>query len=263
MGILNVTPDSFSDGDQLFSQNRLNHSKLLSRINTLSSEGVDIIDVGGESTRPGAMLISTQEELERVIPAVEFIQKTSDILISVDTSNADVMKAAIAAGAHVINDVRAFSQPNALDVVATSDVGICIMHMQGTPQTMQNKPAYENVTKNVFNFLTERVNTCLAAGITADRLMIDPGFGFGKTLEHNLQLMRELESFKTLQLPILIGVSRKRMIGDVLNKPVGQRLYGGLGLAAMAIINGANIIRTHDVGPTVDVIKMMQAVIKH
>lgn len=261
MGVINITPDSFSDGGRFFSQGKMNLDAILFAVDSMLKQGADIIDIGGESTRPGAEPVDANLQVDRILPAIQSIRNLFNTIISVDTSDASVMREAINAGAHLINDVRALNQHNALEIIAKSDVAVCLMHMRGTPETMQNYPRYDNTTEEVIAFLKNRVDDCLAAGINKDRLLIDPGFGFGKTLEHNLTLLRELENLNTLDVPILVGVSRKRMIGDILGKPVNERLYGGLALAALTISKGAKIIRTHDVKPTVDVLKVIGAVI--
>jgi len=257
MGILNVTPDSFSDGGHFFSR-----AAALTHARQLVAEGADLIDIGGESTRPGALPVSIQEELDRVIPLVEQLHAELPILISVDTHKPQVMQAAIAAGAQMINDVTALRSPNSLAIVAAAtEVYICLMHMQNEPRTMQEHPTYDDVVCEISDFLRARIQACLAAGIASSRIIIDPGFGFGKTLLHNLQLMNQLQELTTLGYPVLVGVSRKSMLGKILNKPPLERLSGGLALAALALNKGAKIIRTHDVAPTVEVLKVVQAVL--
>ncbi len=253
MGILNVTPDSFSDGGQ-FQQRNL----ALRHAIKMYHQGADIIDVGGESTRPDAQVVSIQQELDRVIPIIEAIKAELPVDISIDTSKAKVMQAAINAGATIINDVTALRCESSLQVAARANATVCLMHMQGEPRIMQINPQYVDVVTEVKQFLLQRVEVCIAHGIK--KIWLDVGFGFGKTLEHNLQLMKCLETFTALDYPILVGVSRKSMIGNILNKPVEQRLYGGLGLTALAIAKGAKIIRTHDVAATRDVVTMVQAV---
>lgn len=255
MGILNVTPDSFSDGG------RFNAPDLaLAHVEQMINDGADIIDIGGESTRPGAAAVSEQDELARVVPLVEAIRSRFDVPISVDTSKPGVMRAAVAAGADMLNDVRALQEEGALSAAAELDVPVCLMHMQGEPRSMQHNPQYDDVTADVMQFLTERVSACQAAGICKDKLLLDPGFGFGKSLTHNLTLLRELDRFKSLGLPILVGISRKSMIGAVLDKPVEQRLFGSLAAASLALWQGASIIRVHDVAATKDVLRFCQAV---
>jgi dihydropteroate synthase len=257
MGILNVTPDSFSDGGRFVAKNAA-----LTHIQQMIEAGADIIDIGGESTRPGAQSVPLQQELDRVIPILEMIRQRWAITISVDTRKAEVMHEAINMGADMINDIMALREEGSLATVATAKpVKVCLMHIQGEPRTMQNQPHYDDVVHEVKNFLIERIQACLAAGIAANRLIIDPGFGFGKTLEHNLQLFKHLEQFISLGYPVLIGVSRKSMIGQCLNKPPNERLYGGLALAVLAANQGVQIIRTHDVAATVDALKMAMAVL--
>ncbi len=257
MGILNVTPDSFSDGGQFMTLDNA-----MQQARYIASEGADIIDIGGESTRPQAKSISVQEELDRVMPIIEKIRAELPIKISVDTSKAIVMQEAIAMKVDMVNDVNALKNEGCVETIAASNtVQVCLMHMQGTPQTMQQTPYYENVVAEVTAFLQQRIAVCLQANIGTSRIMIDPGFGFGKDLNHNLQLMKQLDVFSQLNYPMLIGVSRKSMIGELLNKPINKRLYGGLSLAVLAVIKGAKMIRTHDVGPTVDAIKVANAVI--
>jgi len=255
MGILNVTPDSFSDGG-LFSSRDM----ALAQARRLVEEGAAIIDVGGESTRPGARPVDEQQELDRVIPVIEGIARELDVVISVDSSKPGVMRAAINAGAHMVNDVLALREPAAPATVAELGVPVCLMHMQGEPRTMQASPEYGDVAAEIRAFLQGRVQACLDAGIGAQHIILDPGFGFGKTLQHNLTLFQELPQFVALGFPVLVGVSRKSMLGSILNKPVEQRLHGSLGLAALAVWLGASIIRAHDVGPTVDAIRAVRAV---
>lgn len=258
MGILNITPDSFSDGGSF-----LGPEPALDRARRMYAEGAVIIDVGGESTRPGAACVSLTEELDRVLPVIEAIRVELPILISIDTSKPAVMRAAVSAGANMINDVRALHAPGAMGVARDLEVPVCLMHMQGEPKTMQLAPAYQNVVREVREFLAQRVSACEAYGIARDRLIIDPGFGFGKSLGHNLCLLAELDTLVALGLPVLVGLSRKSMIGTLLNKPVGERLYGSLALAVLAALNGAAIVRVHDVGPTVEALKVLAAVKRH
>jgi dihydropteroate synthase len=255
MGILNVTPDSFADGGLYVSVDAA-----LERARQMVEEGAAIVDVGGESTRPGATLVPVEQELARVVPIVEALHDQVSVPISVDTSKPEVMKAAVAAGAGMINDVTALRAPGALPAARDLGVPVCLMHMQGEPRTMQDSPAYGDVVAEVKTFLAERVAACVRVGIARTSLLIDPGFGFGKTLRHNLQLLKHLAEFRELGLPVLVGVSRKSMIGAVLGVPVEERLAGSLTLAALALGQGASLIRTHDVGPTVRVIKLCQAV---
>lgn len=256
MGVLNVTPDSFSDGGRF-----VGLDLALAHVEQMLKDGVDIIDVGGESTRPGAAAVSGQDEIERVVPLVEAVRHRFDVPISVDTSKPNVMRAAVAAGANMLNDVLALQEEGALLAAVELAVPVCLMHMQGEPRSMQEDPRYDDVTVEVLQFLRERIDVCQEAGIARNKLLVDPGFGFGKRLSHNLTLLRELGRFKSLELPILIGVSRKSMIGTILNRPVDQRLYGSLAAASLALWQGASIIRTHDVAATKDVVKLCQAVL--
>lgn len=254
MGILNMTPDSFSDGN-LYNQ----VEKGLAHVATMIAEGADIIDIGGESTRPGAAIISTDEELSRVIPMIEAIKARFDIFVSIDTSKATVMQQAVASGADMINDVKALSAQDALETAAKLSVPICLMHMQGTPQSMQDKPNYANIIDEVLDFFRLRLKVCYDKGIDKKRLIIDPGFGFGKTVSHNLQLLANLDKFKQFDLPILVGLSRKSLLQEISGKKVSQRLSGSLALALIAMQNGANIIRVHDVDETQDILKVYSA----
>lgn len=254
MGIVNVTPDSFSDGGQWFDPKRA-----LDRALQLVDEGAGIIDVGGESTRPGAAAVPLQEELRRVVPVVAALAALVTVPISVDTSRSEVIKAVLGVGASMINDVRALREPHALAAAAASSAGICVMHMQGEPHSMQAAPDYRSVFDAVSQFLAERSATCEAAGISRDRLVVDPGVGFGKRLEHNLELLARLGELTALGLPILVGVSRKSMIGAITGRPVEQRLAGGLAFTTAAVLAGASIIRAHDVPATVDAVKVAMA----
>jgi dihydropteroate synthase len=254
MGILNVTPDSFSDGGRFQGL-----EFAVSRAEEMLAEGVDMIDVGGESTRPGSPAVPVQEELRRVMPALYALQGLGKAL-SVDTCKPEVMREAIIAGADMINDINGFRAPGALEAVANSDCGLCVMHMQGNPQDMQQAPGYADVVGEVIAFLRERVDTMVAAGIARDRICVDPGFGFGKTVEHNYALLRQLGRLQQeLGLPVLAGLSRKSMIGAVTGKPVDQRLAGSLAGALAAVAHGARIVRVHDVAETVDAIKVWRA----
>jgi dihydropteroate synthase len=255
MGILNVTPDSFSDGGQF---NQLD--KALQHVRQMIAEGVDIIDIGGESTRPGASAVSVDEELQRVIPVIQAIRAESDLPVSIDTSKPTVMHEAIGAGANMINDVRALQEAGALEAATKLNVPVCLMHMQGQPRSMQNQPHYTNVVEEVLQYLLERVASCEAAGISRDRLVIDPGFGFGKTLQHNLELFHGLSRFVATGLPVLVGVSRKSMIGQVLDIPVEARMPASVALAGLASWLGVAIIRAHDVQATVHAVRMCQAI---
>jgi len=255
MGILNVTPDSFSDGGHFFSVDAA-----LQRALTMVEEGAAIIDVGGESTRPGAVTIGAQEEIDRVVPVIEALRSKIPVPISIDTRKPEVMRAALAAGAGFINDVTALRTPDALHVAAQAGVPVCLMHMLGEPHSMQGNPIYQDVVGEVKAFLTERIAACVAAGIARDRVIIDPGFGFGKTLQHNLALLRRLDEFSALGVPLLIGVSRKSMIGALLNNAAPpQRVFAGAALAMYALSKGATLIRTHDVRATSDVLKIHAA----
>jgi dihydropteroate synthase len=257
MGILNVTPDSFSDGGSYVAP-----EIAVERALAMVEEGACIIDIGGESTRPGAQSVTVVDEIARVVPVIKAIRQHSNVPISIDTSKPVVMRAAVAAGASMINDVRALQEEGALAAAAELNVPVCLMHMQGEPRTMQANPHYDDVVSDVYHFLEERINAALAAGIARHHLLIDPGFGFGKTLAHNLLLLKELGRFKALGVPLLVGISRKSMIGQVLDKPVEQRLYGSLAAAVLALSQGADILRVHDVAATVDVLKVWQAVSK-
>lgn len=256
MGILNVTPDSFSDGgDFINNKNALTHAK------QMISDGAAIIDIGGESTRPGAKEVSIDEECQRVIPIIESIRDFSDISISIDTSKPEVMQQAVAAGASMINDVNALQTEGALELVAKLNIPVCIMHMQGLPRTMQEVPFYNNVVEDVIAFLKQRIEACLAAGVRRENIIIDPGFGFGKTLEHNLLLFKNLKEFEKLECPLLVGVSRKSMISQVLNNtPVKERLSGSIALATLAAWMDTQILRVHDVKETADALQLCMAV---
>ncbi|PCI42250.1 MAG: dihydropteroate synthase [Moraxellaceae bacterium] len=255
MGILNVTPDSFSDGG-LF----LSAESALRAADKMVFEGAALVDIGGESTRPGAKPVSPQQELDRVLPVVERIRDNLDVIISVDTSSPLLMRESSKLGAGFINDVRALAVDDALSAACFSGLPVGLMHMQGSPTTMQGKPQYDDVIEEVYAFLAERVANCLAAGISANQIVVDPGFGFGKSLDHNLKLLQGLSRFKQLNCPILIGLSRKSMVGELLGKPVDERLFGSVAAALIAVERGADIVRVHDVGPTVDALKVCQAV---
>lgn len=263
MGVLNVTPDSFSDGGRFVESGagNVNLDRVLQTVESMISDGATVIDVGGESTRPGAEIVGPQQEMDRVLPVVEAIRKRFDVVVSVDTSTPNLMAAAATAGASMINDVRALQREGALVAARDSGLPICLMHMQGEPQTMQQNPQYEDVVTDVIDYLDSRVKACCEAGIERSRLLLDPGFGFGKTLQHNLELLDRLDEFKSLKLPLLVGMSRKSMVGLVLDKPVDERLYGSLAVAVMAVAKGAHIVRCHDVAATADVLKMAAAVI--
>jgi len=255
MGILNVTPDSFSDGG-LF----LSADNALQQAQQMIQDGAAIIDVGGESTRPGAAAVTVQEELDRVIPVIESIQQECAAIISVDTSKPEVMRAAVKAGAGMINDIRALREPGALEAANETGVSVCLMHMLGEPRTMQEKPEYIDVVHTVKSFLQERIACCEAAGISGDVLLIDPGFGFGKTVDDNLQLVKRLREFTDLGKPVLMGVSRKSSIGTLLDRPANERLSGSIAMATLCCQYGASIIRAHDVAATVDAVKIYHAV---
>jgi len=247
MGILNITPDSFSDGNRYKSL-----SQAIDKANEMVDAGVDIIDIGGESTRPGARGISENEEIDRVIPVLEQVHKLH-VSVSIDTSKAAVMRAAVHAGANMINDVRALQEENALTTAAELQAPVCLMHMQGAPRTMQSQPNYQNVVQDVLQFLQQRVIACENAGISKELLSVDPGFGFGKSLAHNLQMLNSLDTFAALGLPILTGLSRKSMLGEITGKAVEQRLAPSLAVALIAMQKGARIIRVHDVAETCDI----------
>ena len=251
MGILNITPDSFSDGSRYCQLDRA-----LSHAAAMAAAGATLIDVGGESTRPGAADVSTEEELARVIPVVERIAAELDVWISVDTSKPTVMQESVAAGAHLINDVRALLEPGALAVAAAAQVPICLMHMQGEPRTMQVAPHYEDLVADIRGFFDQRIAACIEAGIPRERLILDPGFGFGKTLVQNYQLLGQLADLACFELPLLVGLSRKSMIGQLLGRPVEERLAGSLAAAVYAVTQGAQIVRVHDVQETVDVLRV-------
>lgn len=256
MGILNVTPDSFSDGG-LF----VKRDAAIKYVKQMIVDGAEIIDIGGESTRPGASEVSVDEELQRVIPIIETIRQNSEVAISIDTSKPEVMREAIMAGANLINDVNALQKENAVETAAELKVPVCLMHMQGKPRTMQKSPEYGDVVKEVISFLQERILLCCNAGIAAENIIVDPGFGFGKTLEHNLTLFKHLDEFTKLGHALLVGVSRKSMIGAVLdNAPADERLFGSVALATLAAWKNANILRVHDVKATADALKLCQAV---
>lgn len=255
MGILNVTPDSFSDGGDFVAV-----AAAVAHARQMVEEGAAIIDVGGESTRPGATAVPVDEELRRVIPVIKALAAELAVPLSIDTAKPEVMRAAMEAGAGFINDVYALRAPGALAVAASLGVPVCLMHMQGEPRTMQQSPHYDDVVGEVRGFLAERVQACLDAGIAPHQLLIDPGFGFGKTLQHNLRLLHDLEQFQALGLPLLVGLSRKSFLGALLDAPVSARLHVGLAAAALAVSKGARLVRTHDVGPTVEALRLCAAV---
>jgi dihydropteroate synthase len=254
MGIVNVTPDSFSDGGQ--------HASTVAAIahaRQLIADGADILDIGGESTRPGAARVSEQQELDRVLPVIAGLRGIT-IPISIDTYKPGVMRAALAAGASMVNDVNALQEDGALQAVAETDAAVCLMHKQGTPQTMQRQPEYGNVLDEVSAFLRQRIAAVEAAGIPRDRIVIDPGFGFGKTLAHNLDLLRQLEAFDALGVPLLVGFSRKSMLGAITGRDVGDRMAASVAAAILAVQRGAAIVRVHDVRETVDALKVWDAI---
>jgi len=257
MGILNVTPDSFSDGGEFIAVD-----SALAQAKKMVAEGAAIIDVGGESTRPGAVQVSVEQEIARVVPVIQAIHSQLDILISIDTSKPEVMRAAIDAGAGLINDVQALQVHGAMQAAVECGVPICLMHSQGTAQTMQNNPQYDDVVSDVTQFLMDRVEQCQLAGITRDKLILDPGFGFGKRANHNLQLMKGLSRLVEQGLPVLVGVSRKSMIGKLLKVSLEERLAASLSLAAISVWQGAKIVRSHDVRETVQAIMMCDHVMK-
>jgi len=255
MAIVNVTPDSFSDGGRfLAAEHAVQHGV------EMAAEGAALIDVGGESTRPGAEPVDEVEELRRVVPVIRELTAVAGVPVSIDTSKPALMEAAAEAGAVMINDVNALRADGALQVAVDTGLAVCLMHMQGQPRQMQANPAYGDVVEDVYSFLSERIEACLAAGMDFGRIVIDPGFGFGKTLEHNLTLMRRLGRFQDLGRPLLVGVSRKSMIGTILGRDANERLWGSIALGIMAIERGANILRVHDVAPTIDAMRMIRAV---
>lgn len=255
MGILNVTPDSFSDGGEYPSL-----SSALARARAMVGEGADIVDVGGESTRPGALAVSAADELRRILPLVEALAPSLPVPVSIDTSKPAVMRAAVGAGATLINDVRALREPDALDTAAALDVPVCLMHMQGEPRSMQAAPRYDDVVADVRGFLSDRIDACVGAGIGRDRLIVDPGFGFGKSLGHNLALLRRLEEIASLGVPVLVGISRKSMLGQLTGREVSGRLAASLAAALLAAERGAAILRVHDVAATVDALRVLEAI---
>jgi len=257
MGILNVTPDSFSDGGQFFGEDLA-----LKQAKQMVADGATIVDVGGESTRPGAAIVTIEEEIARVIPVIKAIESEVDVVISIDTSKPEVMRAAIAGGAGLINDVQALRVNGALDTAFELNVPVCLMHAQGTPKTMQDNPQYGDVVAEVTNFLLERVKICEAHGINRDKLIIDPGFGFGKMAKHNLRLMKYLEKIVQLDLPVLVGISRKSIIGELLNVSVEERLAGSLAMTSLAVWKGAKLIRTHDVRETAQAVNLSNYVMQ-
>ena len=256
MGVINVTPDSFFPGSRCE-----NLATIVQRAEQMVAEGATILDIGGESARPGAVAVSIQEELDRVIPVVEKLHQELDasIWLSVDTCKPEVMQVAITNGVDLVNDICALQNEKSLKVIANSQVAVCLMHMQGEPRTMQQHPHYQDVVTEVYDFLKNHVEVCMQAGINKNRIIIDPGFGFGKTIEHNLTLLRELKHFQLLKCPVLVGLSRKSTIGAITGKPTEDRLYGSLAAVTLALERGAHIIRTHDVAPIVDAVKIVGA----
>jgi len=255
MGVLNRTPDSFSDGGDF-----LDCDEALSHAQAMVEAGAEIIDIGGESTRPGSQGVSAQEEIDRVIPVLERLRPACEAILSVDTTKATVMRAAIDAGADLINDVRGFRDPASIQAVADSDVAVCVMHMQGEPRNMQANPHYREVVREVRSFLLQQAEALEAAGVSRRRILLDPGFGFGKTLDHNLTLLRELGAFSASGYPVLAGMSRKSMIGHVIDRPVDERLHGSISVATLASWLGASVVRVHDVAATRDALRMVAAV---
>ena len=258
MGVLNITPDSFSDGGQLYSDSGPVLDVVLARAEAMLAAGADILDIGGESSRPGAEPVSLDEELRRVMPVVERLAEM-DTMISVDTYKPQVAARVLAAGCHLVNDIGGGRDPQMLEVLAQSSGAFCIMHMQGRPQDMQREPAYENVVDEVCEFLSTQVRRAQALGIASERLLIDPGFGFGKTLEHNLQLLANLSALSALEVPLLVGMSRKRMLGTLTGRPVEERLAAGVAVATVALMQGAAIVRSHDVAAIADAIAVVGA----
>ena len=261
MGIVNVTADSFSDGGELLGKGGLDLDRALARVAAMCEAGATIIDVGGESTRPGASTVSASEEADRVLPLVEAVQRNFDVVISVDTSTPELMRECARAGAGMINDVRALTRPGALEAAVESGLPVCLMHMQGEPGTMQQNPVYDDVLGDILAYLSERVATCTAAGIDRDHIILDPGFGFGKTLAHNLALLSRLDELEALGLPLLIGLSRKRMIEQLTGREAPRaRMAGSIAAAVIAVMKGAWIIRAHDALETVDALRICEAV---
>lgn len=257
MGILNVTPDSFSDGGRFTRlDNAVQHAL------QMQQEGAEVIDIGGESTRPGAQPVALDEELERVIPVIEAIREHSDVALSIDTSKAEVMQAAIAAGVSMVNDVNALQSEGAIELCAASQVPVCLMHKQGTPGTMQDNPRYDDVIAEVKQFLSERTECCIAAGLSRENIILDPGFGFGKSLENNLSLLQGINEFCALDYPVLVGVSRKSMFGQLLGRDIEQRLVASTAAAVIAYQKGARFFRVHDVAATCDALRLCAALAK-
>ncbi|NRA18992.1 MAG: dihydropteroate synthase [Oceanospirillaceae bacterium] len=260
MGILNVTPDSFSDGGQLYRDQSLLLGRLQNSAAQMVKDGATILDLGGESTRPDAKAVSVQQEMDRVLPALEMLVANIDVVISIDTSSAALMIEAAKLGAGMINDVRALTREGALEAVIASGLPVCLMHMQGSPKNMQRAPEYQNVVQEVSTYLLQRAQLCEAQGMSKEQILLDPGFGFGKTLQQNLQLLKATAEFVSMGYPLLIGTSRKSMFGELLARGVNDRLAGGLASVAYAVLQGAAVVRVHDVKETVDVVKVIQAV---
>ncbi len=254
MGILNITPDSFSDGGRFIGKDAA-----VKQARSMLTAGAVILDIGGESTRPGADEVSVQQELDRVLPVIETIRSELDCVISIDTCKTQVMKEAVAAGADIINDIKALLDPGAVEVAVAAQVPVCLMHMQGQPRTMQQAPVYQDVVKEVAEFLQQRAEICIAAGVAKSQIILDPGFGFGKSLQHNYQLLSRLSEILALNYPLLVGMSRKSMIGQLLNVPPAERLAGSLACATIAVMQGARIIRAHDVKETVQAVAVTSA----
>jgi dihydropteroate synthase len=256
MGILNITPDSFSDGGELLQQGKPALDLVLHRAEAMVQAGATLLDVGGESTRPGAAAVTESEELDRVAPVLEALAARFDAVLSVDTSSPGVMMETARLGAGLINDVRALTRPGAMQAAAASGLPVCLMHMQGDPRTMQAAPAYQDAASEIIAYLQERLAVCFKAGIGPERLLIDPGFGFGKTLTHNLELLNAIDRFSALECPVLVGLSRKRMLGALTGKSEKERVAAGLAAAVIAVMKGARIVRTHDVAETVDAMQV-------
>jgi dihydropteroate synthase len=257
MGVLNVTPDSFSDGGL-----HLAADAAVARAERMAEEGAAILDIGGESTRPGAQGIDSEQEIRRVLPVVERVAQRLPLLVSIDTSNPELMRRAAAAGAHLINDVRALRAPGALEAAAATNLGVCLMHMRGEPADMQRDPQYRQVVNEVMGYLGERIRACAAAGIDAARVCIDPGFGFGKTTAHNLELLRHLQDFSLLRRPLCVGLSRKSLVAALTGRALAERLAGSVALATVAVLNGARIVRAHDVAASVDAVRVANAMLE-
>ena len=257
MGILNITPDSFYDGGYYFEK-----EKAYKRVETIVSEGAHIIDVGGMSTRPGSLPVDVDEEIKRIIPVIEHISKNHDILISADTYRAEVARRAIASGAHIINDISGLSMDTGMaEVVGKNNVSLVIMHIKGTPENMQKNPEYVDVVDEIYDYIEDKANTAISSGVKHDKIIVDPGIGFGKTTEHNLEILNKVREFKMLGYPVLIGVSRKSFIGNLLNLPVEERLEGSLAAAVYLVIGGVNILRVHDVKETVRAVKIAKSIV--